>query len=182
MKKKNPKEIVVGVCGGISAYKACELVRLLKKRGHMVTVLMTEEARNFVAPLTFRTLSGRPVVSDMFSENVVWDPVHISIADRADLVVIVPATAHIIAKSAQGLCDDIISCVLMATKAKVLFCPAMNDNMYAHPSLQNNLKTLKKYGYDICGPVKGDLACGRTGPGHLAGVDEIARRIEKLVK
>ena len=182
MKNKQSKEIVVGVCGGISAYKACEVVRQLKKQGHEVTVLMTEEAQKFVAPLTFKTLSGRPVVCDMFGEDVPWNPVHISVADRADMIVIVPATAQMIAKAACGLCDDIISCVLTAAKAKVLFCPAMNDNMYKHPTVQKNLKTLKSFGYEICGPVKGALACGREGPGHLAAVEDIISRIEKLIR
>ncbi|MCP4649506.1 MAG: hypothetical protein GY853_05405 [PVC group bacterium] len=177
--KKKPKEIVIGVTAGISAYKACEVVRSLKKKGHSVTVLMTKDAVNFIGPLTFKTLSERPVVIDMFEENMQWDPCHIALADKADVIAIVPATAQMIAKLALGLCDDIISCVILAAKLKPVICPAMNDNMYKHPATQTNLKKLKDFGYKIISPIKGKLACGKYGIGHLAPVDVIVSEIEK---
>ncbi|MBU4304684.1 MAG: phosphopantothenoylcysteine decarboxylase [Candidatus Omnitrophica bacterium] len=180
MNKK--KEIVIGVTGGISAYKACELVRSLARKGYGVTVLMSAEAKHFVGPLTFRTLSGRPVISDMFSEDVAWNPCHVAVAEKADIVVVVPATAHTIAKLAQGQCDDIISCVVMATKAKVIVCPAMNDNMYAHPAMRENMKKIAGFGYTIIEPIKGELACGKVGLGHLAGINTILKAIEKSLK
>jgi len=180
MKKEN-KQILIAVTGGISAYKACELVRDLMKKGHTVTVMMTQEAKHFVTELTFRTLTHQPVISDMFASDVKWDPCHISLAERADVVAVVPATANFIGKLANGLCDEISSCVIMATKAKVLIAPAMNDNMYSHPAFKQNLEKIKKFGYTIVSPIKGELACGKTGMGHLASVTDISRDIEKLL-
>lgn len=180
--KKAKKEIIIGVTGGISAYKACELVRDLMKKDYAVSVMMTKQATEFIAPLTFRALTNQPVIVDMFGENIQWDPCHISLADRADVVAVVPATANFIAKLANGFCDDITSCVIMATKAKILIAPAMNDNMFSHPAFEQNLDKLKKFGYKIVSPIKGDLACGRTGMGHLAPVETISREIEKLLK
>lgn len=182
MKNKKKKEIVIGVTAGISAYKTPEIVRALVKKNYGVSVLMTKEATNFIGPLTFKVLTNRPVIVDMFSDDIPWDPCHVSLAERADLVVVVPATACIIAKLANGLCDDIISCVIMATKAKVIICPAMNDNMYNHPILQENLKKLKSFGYKIISPIEGELACGRYGIGHLAELDKIINSIEKALK
>ncbi|MBU1087281.1 MAG: hypothetical protein KKD05_07170 [Candidatus Omnitrophica bacterium] len=181
MKKAN-KQILIAVTGGISAYKACELVRDLMKKGHAVSVMMTPEATQFVTALTFRTLTNQPVIVDMFDQDLSWDPCHISLAERADLVAVVPATANFIAKLANGLCDDISSCVIMATKAKILIAPAMNDNMYSHPAFKQNLKKIKTFGYQIVSPIKGALACGKTAIGHLATVSEISREIEKLLK
>jgi phosphopantothenoylcysteine decarboxylase / phosphopantothenate---cysteine ligase len=180
--KKAKKEILIGVTGGISAYKACELVRDLMKKDYAVSVMMTKQATEFITPLTFRTLTNQPVIVDMFEENMQWDPCHISLADRADVVAVVPATANFIAKLANGLCDDITSCVIMATKAKILIAPAMNDNMFSHPAFTQNLDKIKKFGYKIISPIKGDLACGRSGMGHLAPVETISREIEKLLK
>ncbi len=180
MKKK--REILIGVTGGISAYKACELVRLLRKKGHGVTVALTSNAAKFVTPLTFRTLTSRKVVMEMFNDDMSWEPEHIALAERVDLIAVVPATANFIAKLASGHCDEIISCVITATKAKVVIAPAMNDNMYKHPTVRENLKKLKSFGYKIVDPVKGALACGRVGVGHLAEVDTIAGQIEKLLK
>jgi phosphopantothenoylcysteine decarboxylase/phosphopantothenate--cysteine ligase len=179
---ESKKEVIVGVTGGISAYKACEIVRLLTKKKHGVTVLMTPEAKQFIGPLTFRTLSGRPVIGDIFAETMHWDPCHITLADKADCIVVVPATAHSIAKLAQGFCDDIISCVITASKAKIIICPAMNDAMYRHPTVRANLIALKKFGYRIVGPIQGHLACGTTGVGHLAEVDTIVGAIEKSLQ
>ena len=179
--KKN-KEILIGVTGGISAYKACELIRILRNKGHGVRAALTKNAAEFVTPLTFRTLTARPVAMEMFGNDLQWEPEHIALADSVDLIAVVPATANFIAKLANGLCDDIISCVITAAKAKVLIAPAMNDNMYKHPAVKENLKKLKSFGYTIVGPVKGALACGRAGVGHLAEVETIAKQIEKLLK
>ncbi len=181
MKKAN-KQILIAVTGGISAYKACELVRNLMKKGHTLTVMMSKEATQFVTALTFRTLTNQPVIVDMFDKDIKWDPCHISLAERADLVAVVPATANFIAKLANGICDDIASCVIIATKAKVLIAPAMNANMYSHPAFKQNLDKIKKFGYKIVSPIKGELACGKTGMGHLAPVADISREIEKLLK
>ncbi|MCG2711934.1 MAG: hypothetical protein L6416_06385 [Candidatus Omnitrophica bacterium] len=179
---KRKKEILVAVTGGISAYKACELIRLLRKKGYGVTAALTRNAAKFVTPLTFRTITSRKVAMEMFDEDMPWEPEHIALADSVDLVAVVPATANFIAKLANGYCDEIISCVITATKAKVVIAPAMNDNMYNHPTVKENLKKLKSFGYMMIKPVKGALACGRVGVGHLAEVAAIAGEIEKLLK
>lgn len=181
MKKKN-REILIGVTGGISAYKACELVRLLRKKGFNISVAMTEEATRFVTPLTFKTLSAREVAVDLFAPDLKWDPQHIALAERADLIAVVPATANFIAKLACGICDDIISCSITASRAKVVIAPAMNSNMYSHPSVRLNMEKIKSFGYKIIPPVKGMLACGKEGVGNLAPVETIAATLEKLLK
>ena len=181
MVKKN-KEILIGVTGGISAYKACELIRLLRKKGYGVTAALTDNAAKFVTPLTFRTLTSRPVAMDLFDSDIQWEPEHIAIAERVDLIAVVPATANFIAKLAHGHCDEIISCVITATRALVVIAPAMNDNMYKHPTVKENLKKLRSFGYKIIEPVKGVLACGKVGVGHLAEIETIAGQIEKLLK
>jgi phosphopantothenoylcysteine synthetase/decarboxylase len=175
------KEIIVGVTGCIAAYKTCEVVRLLKKKNVNITVVMTKEATEFVTPLTFQTLSANPVIIDMFKVPEQWDPTHISLADRANLVVVVPATANIMARFATGTCDDILSCLLIATRAPIIICPAMNEKMYLHPAVQGNLEILKKRGVRIIPPVRGKLACGYEGIGHLAPVEEIIKEIEKII-
>ena len=180
--KKMRKQIIVCVTGGISAYKACELVRDLMKKGYCVRVMMTKEAVKFVTELTFRNLTNQPVAVDMFDGNIDWDPCHISLAEWADVIAVVPATANFIGKLANGICDDLPSCVLMASKAEILLAPAMNTNMYQHPAFEQNLKKIKSFGYKIVSPVKGRLACGSTGIGHLAEVSLIAAEIEKLTK
>ncbi|MBI4846053.1 MAG: hypothetical protein HY810_06230 [Candidatus Omnitrophica bacterium] len=179
---KNKKEIIIAVTAGISAYKSCELVRSLTKKGYGVTVLMSRDATHFVGALTFRTLTNRLVITDMFSDEFEWDPAHISLAQRADIVAVVPATANMIAKLANGICDDIISCVIMATKAPVLVCPAMNDNMYNHPAFKANIEKIKEFGYKVVPAIEGDLACGKKAVGHLADLGTISSLIEKLLK
>ena len=178
----NKKDIIVCVTASISAYKACEIVRALKKKGYSITVLMTKEAEHFVGRLTFRTLSENQVVVDMFDDKFAWNNMHITLSEKADAIVIVPATAHIIAKLANGLCDDIIICTVLASKAKVIVCPAMNDNMYTHPAFVDNLRKIRTYGYKIVKPIKGMLACGKNALGHLAEVDTIVKKIEKELK
>lgn len=161
------KVIVLGVTGGIAAYKAAELLRLFVKAGADVHVLMTESARHFVTPLTFQTLSGNPVHTDLFSLIEEQEIGHISLADRADLLVIAPATANAIGKIANGIADDLLTTTIMATKAPVLIAPAMNSNMYCNPLYRLNEDRLREHGYHFVDPVKGMLACGWEGEGKL---------------
>ena len=161
------KEIVLGVTGGIAAYKAVELLRLLTKAGANVHVIMTGEAMEFVAPLTFQTLSMNPVYTDLFSLISERDIGHIALADRADLLVIAPATANIIGKIAAGLADDLLTTTVMATKAPVLIAPAMNVNMYRNSIYRENVDKLARHGFRFVEPIKGMLACGWEGEGKL---------------
>ena len=166
-------KVVLGVTGSIAAYKACELVRLLVKRGDDVHVVMTEHARAFVTPLTFQTLSRNPVECDLFADPQDWKPGHVSLAAAADLVVVAPATANILAKMAHGLADDLLSSTLLATKAPVVVAPAMNTGMWENPATQANVATLAARGVRIVSPGVGDLACGTAGAGRMAEPDEI---------
>ena len=161
------KNIVLGVSGGIAVYKAVELLRLLTKAGADVHVIMTKNAREFVTPLTFQTLSGHPVHTDLFSLYQEQEIDHISLADRADLFILAPATANLVGKISQGLADDLLTTSVMATKAPVLIVPAMNSNMYENPIYQRNEKSLAEYGYHILEPISGALACGWEGKGKL---------------
>ena len=166
--KKDRRTVVVGVTGSIAAYKACELVRLFVKNGDDVHVVMTDHAKAFVTPLTFQTLSRNPVQSELFERPDDWRPGHISLAEAADLVVVAPATANIIAKMAQGIADDLLSSILLATRAPVLVAPAMNEGMYVNAATQANLATLRARGVAFVEPGAGELACGATGVGRLA--------------
>ena len=166
-------KVVLGVTGSIAAYKACELVRLLVKRGDDVHVVMTEHARAFVTPLTFQTLSRNPVECDLFEDPQDWKPGHVSLAAAADLVVVAPATANILAKMAHGIADDLLSSTLLATKAPVVVAPAMNTGMWENPATQANVATLAARGVRIVSPGVGDLACGTAGAGRMAEPDEI---------
>lgn len=177
-----PKEIIVGVTASIAAYKACEIVNNLKKQLYSVTVLMTKEAKEFVTPLTMQTLSGNKVITDMFELPEEWSPVHTSLADKADLILVVPATANIIGKLASGVCDDILTCTIFASEAPVLIAPAMNEKMYEHNIVQDNIAKLKKTGYHFIGPIKGHLACGHEAIGHLAKVEDILSEAKRLLK
>ena len=160
--------VVLGVTGSIAAYKACELVRLLVKRGDDVHVVMTEHARAFVTPLTFQTLSRNPVESGLFADPQDWKPGHVSLAAVADLVVVAPATANILAKMAHGIADDLLSSTLLATKAPIIVAPAMNDGMWENPATQANVAALTARGVRVVAPGVGDLACGTAGPGRMA--------------
>ncbi|MBA2124150.1 hypothetical protein B9J78_04350 [bacterium Unc6] len=175
------KEVLIGVTGGIAAYKTCEIISLLKKKGININVVMTKEATEFVTPLTFQTISANPVVVDMFELPEQWDLTHISLAEKAKVVVVVPATANILGKFAQGIVDDLLTCILTATRAPIIMCPAMNEKMYLHPAVQENEKILKRRGVKIIPPVRGKLACGYEGIGHLAPVEEIIKEIEKTI-
>jgi phosphopantothenoylcysteine decarboxylase/phosphopantothenate--cysteine ligase len=161
------KSVVVGVCGGIAAYKVVEVVSRLKKLGADVDVIMTANAQKFVTPLTFRSLSHKPVVTDMFEEPEYWDIKHISLAQRADLFLIAPATANIIGKMASGIADDMLSTTILATKAPVLIVPAMNYDMYANEVVQRNIEKLRELGYFFMEPETGVMAEGSSGKGRL---------------
>jgi phosphopantothenoylcysteine decarboxylase/phosphopantothenate--cysteine ligase len=174
-------KIVLGVTGSIAAYKACELVRMFVKNGDEVRVVMTEAAKEFVTPLTFRTLSRNPVYSAQFGEIASWEPEHISLSE-ADAIAVAPATANIIAKMAHGIADDLLSSVLLATRVPVTVAPAMNDGMWDNPATQSNLATLKNRGITIVEPDTGELACGSEGKGRLADVSAIFQAVCESVK
>jgi phosphopantothenoylcysteine decarboxylase/phosphopantothenate--cysteine ligase len=178
--KKN-QEIILGVTASIAIYKACEILRRLKDEGCAVTVVMTREAQEFVKPILFESLSGNKVYSGMFEQPENWDIEHISLAEKAKVVLIAPATANIIAKIACGISDDLLTCVVSATKAPVVICPAMNENMYLNKITQENIKKLKTLGYQFVEPVKGRLACGKVGVGCLAEVEAIIKEVEKIL-
>ena len=173
--------VVLGVTGGIAVYKACELLRLLQKRGIDVFVVMTQNACRFVAPLTFETLSGHPVAVDTFDRPQTWEVEHIALAKRADLFLIAPATANIMGKMACGIADDMLSTTVMATRAPVLVAPAMNTGMWENAAVQQNVKTLRARGVEIVTPVSGHLACGDNGAGKLEDVAVIAERACELL-
>lgn len=167
------KKIILGVCGGIAAYKAIELLRLLTKAGADVHVIMTRAAQEFITPLTFQTLSSNPVHTELFNLIAEREIGHISLADRADLFIIAPATANVIGKIAAGIADDILTTTVMATKAPVLIAPAMNVNMFTNPIYQENEQKLRRFGYLFESPVCGSLACGWEGEGKLAAPEAI---------
>ena len=171
------KTIVIGVSGGIAVYKVCDVVSRLKKLSANVHVIMTKSAAEFVTPLTFQSLSQNYVVSDMFEEPKTWDVEHISLAKKADVFLIAPATANIIGKMACGISDDMLSTTVMATKGKVLIAPAMNTNMYENPIVQRNIDTLKALNYEFIEPESGRLACGDIGKGKLATPENIVKSV-----
>ncbi|MCR4441174.1 MAG: bifunctional phosphopantothenoylcysteine decarboxylase/phosphopantothenate--cysteine ligase CoaBC [Peptococcaceae bacterium] len=175
------KNIVVGVTGSIAAYKSAELVSLLKKKEARVYCVMTQAAREFITPLTLRTLSQNPVFTGMFDEPRLWKVEHVGLADSADLVMVVPATANIIGKLCHGIADDLLTTVIMAAKAPVLLAPAMNVNMYMNPIVIENIKKLKEFGYHFVEPEEGELACGYQGKGRLADLETILERAEELL-
>ena len=176
----NAPEIVLGITGSIGAYKAGDLVRQLKDAGYAVTCVLTQRAMKFMTPLSLQALSERKAYTDLFdleSPQIV----HTALADHAKLVLVAPATANIIGKFANGLADDLLSCILLATRAKLLFAPAMNVHMWQHPSVQRNVTALKRLGVRFVGPDVGKLACGYEAIGHLAETEEIVRAVRQLV-
>ena len=177
------KNIVLGVTGSIAAYKAADLTSLLTKQGHRVHVVMTVDAQRFITPLPFKTLSRQPVVTDLYDEEEGWQPLHIRLADEADLLLIAPATANVLAKLALGLADDSLSCIALALnpKAKILVAPAMNGKMWLHAATQQNMTTLKSRGVEFIGPEAGMLSCGYEGLGRLWSVEDIANHAGKLL-
>ena len=171
------KKILLGVTGSIAAYKAAEIVSSLKKKGADVFVIMTESATKFVQPLTFSTLSGNPVVDNLFSINDKIIVKHISLAQWADLILIAPATANIIGKIAQGIADDMLTTTVMASNTKVIFAPAMNKNMISNPLYQQNVEKLTALGYEFIDAEYGQLACGEVGEGRLANIEDIVNKV-----
>ena len=174
--------IVVGITGGIAAYKACGIVNYLRKEGANVHIIMTNNACQFITPLSLEVLSGNKVITEMFDRPDYIDVKHISLAKKADLFLIIPATANIIGKVANGIADDMLSTTIMATKAPVIFAPAMNDGMYNNPIVQDNINKLKTYGYKIIEPTVGHLACGYEAKGKLANSETIIDYVKVLVK
>lgn len=175
------KHIVVGVCGGIAAYKAAGLVSQLRQKGAEVRCIMTAHAAKLISPITFGELSGSDVAVDMFQNISKWDVEHIALARWADLFVIAPATANIIGKTANGIADDMLSTTIMATKAKVLFVPSMNTNMYENPIVQDNMKKLAHFGYEFVEPASGHLACNTTGKGRFPELEDIFSAMYKIL-
>ena len=180
-KSRSRKCVVLGVTGSIAAYKAAELASLLVKQSHDVFVVMTQDAVEFITPLTLQTLSQNPVTTGFFDEKESWRPGHIELADRANLLLIAPATANVIAELAHGLASHPLAAIALATRASILIAPAMNGKMWEHPATQDNVKKLKARGVEFIGPEKGMLACGYEGVGRLWKVDEIAFRAEFLL-
>ncbi|MGL6105335.1 bifunctional phosphopantothenoylcysteine decarboxylase/phosphopantothenate--cysteine ligase CoaBC [Romboutsia sp.] len=175
------KTVVIGVSGGIAVYKVLDVISRLRKLGVNVYVIMTKSATEFVTPLSFQSLSQNYVVCDMFEDPKTWDVEHISLAKRADVFLVAPATANVIGKMANGIADDMLTTTVMATKGKVLIAPAMNTNMYENPIVQRNIDILKELGYDFVEPESGRLACGDTGKGKLASPEVIVDEIVKLL-
>jgi phosphopantothenoylcysteine decarboxylase/phosphopantothenate--cysteine ligase len=171
------REVIVGVCGGIAAYKVADVVSKLVQLGAGVTVAMTPEAQQFITPLTFEALSGRPVRTGTFNLVESSDPQHISLTERADLMLIAPATANILAKVAHGLCDDLVSLMVCAAACPVVFAPAMNNRMWANPITQENVAKLTGLGYRFIGPEDGWLACRNVGPGRLSESQVIVQEV-----
>jgi phosphopantothenoylcysteine decarboxylase / phosphopantothenate---cysteine ligase len=180
--KEGQQTLVLGVTGGIACYKAVELVRLLVRDGFAVQVIMTRGAMEFVTPLTFQTLSGKPVASETFNLTQESEIGHINLADSADLFVIAPATANVIGKMAGGIADDLLTTVLLATQAPVLIAPAMNIHMYENPLVQENIRKLRRVGYHFIEPAEGYLACGYEGKGRLPDPEKIFETIKNLLK
>jgi phosphopantothenoylcysteine decarboxylase/phosphopantothenate--cysteine ligase len=176
------KTIVLGVCGGIAAYKSAELTRRLIDAGADVHVMMTRAAQAFITPLTLQTLSGHPVHTDLFDLTAEQEISHIALADIADAILIAPATADILAKVAHGICDDLVTTVICATTAPVIFAPSMNVHMWDNPITQENIARLKKHAYPIVQPDAGPLACGYEGKGRLPEIPTLIKALENALK
>lgn len=167
------RTVLVGACGGIALYKVPLLISRLRESGADVHVIMTEAATRFVSPLTFQTVSGNPVHVDLFAPSSRWNVEHVALAERADLTVVAPATADIIGKAAAGIADDFLSTTLLAVTTPVLFVPAMNAAMYAHPAVRRNIETLRGFGHEVLEPDTGRLASGAVGPGRYPETERI---------
>jgi len=175
------KNIILGVSASIAIYKSCDIIRQIKEKVGSVTVVMTRESEELIRPVVFQSLSGNKVYCGFFDFAEAWNIEHISLAKKADLILVAPATANIIAKIASGICDDLLTCIILATKAPVLIAPAMNENMYSNKITQDNISKLKKLGYIFVGPEKGRLACGDLGMGCLAGIDTIIKEVKTRI-
>jgi len=179
---KKEKNIILGVTASIAIYKACDIIRQLKACGFSVHVVMTQEAEELIKPIVFSSLSANRVYRGaIFDEQDSWDIEHVALAQKADFILIAPATANIIAKLSAGICDDLLTCVVCASKARVLIAPAMNENMYNNKITQSNMAKLKSCGYKFIAPNKGLLACGAVGIGCLAETVEIVKEVKKLL-
>jgi phosphopantothenoylcysteine decarboxylase len=178
-----PKNIVLGVTGSIAAHKAIDIASTLTKDGFAVHVVMTADAQRFVTALPFKTMSRHPVVTDLYDEEEGWKPAHIELADNADLFLVAPATANVIAKFAHGIADDALTCIALAlnARAKTLIAPAMNGKMWQHLATRNNVATLASRGAAFVGPDEGLLSCGYEGTGRLAPVDQIVARAKEML-
>lgn len=177
------RNIVLGVTGSIAAHKAADLTSRLTKDGAAVHVVMTADAQKFITPLPFKTLSRNPVIVDLYDEEEGWKPAHIRLADEANLLLIAPATANVLAKMAHGIADDALTCIALALnrEAKILVAPAMNGKMWLHPATQENMRVLRARGVEFIGPEEGMLSCGYEGIGRLWNVDGIAKRALELL-
>ncbi len=169
--------VVLGVTGGIAAYKSAEIASQLKKQGHDVYVIMTKHATEFIAPLTFETLTNHPVVVDMFTRETPWEVEHIALAKRADVFLVAPASANFLGKYANGIADDMLTTTVLATKAPVVLAPAMNTNMWSNAIVQKNVEALKSFGVSMVGPGSGYLACGDLGQGRMSEPEEIVEAV-----
>lgn len=173
--------IILGVTGSIAACKAADLASQLSKAGHKVTCVLTRSALEFVTPLTLSTLSKNPVITDLFAEKEGWQPGHIQLADEAELLLIAPATANILASMANGFANDALTAIALATRAPILIAPAMNGKMWQHPATQKNVETLRGFGHRFVEPAAGMLACGYEGVGRLAEVDTILQAVREVL-
>jgi len=177
-----PKNVIVGVTASVACYKALDIISGLRKLGINVTAVLTKEAEEFIKPILFQAVSGNKVIAaDLFKLPEEWDSAHISLAEKADCIVIAPATANIIAKIASGICDDMLTAAVCATRAPILLAPAMNENMYNNKIVQENISRLKKLGYHFTGPIKGRLACGAEGIGHIQDPQVIIKEVKSLL-
>lgn len=177
----NRKTVVLGVTGSIAAYKSADLTSELRKAGAEVFVVMTESAERFIASLTLSVLSRNPVSRSLWNEEAGWQPGHLELADRADLLLVAPATANLLADFARGACPDLLSSIYLATRAPVLVAPAMNTKMYMHPATRSNVEVLRSRGVAFVDPTEGELACGYVGVGKMAPVSEILQNAARLL-
>ncbi len=182
MKKLTGKNILLGVSGSIAAYKACDLITELREKGHSVSVVMTKDAHHFVTKLSLQSFAGTEVIDDFFSIEGRVKPIHIELAKKADVLVVAPASADIIAKLAHGLADDVLCCTALASEVPLVVAPAMNEKMYYKKITQENIEKLKKHGAVVVPPVQGHLVCMDQGMGHLAPNEAIVKAIESALR
>lgn len=181
-KRLSGKTVLQILTGSIAAYQAPDFIKLMKQEGARVVCVMTNCAKEFVTPTVLRTVSGERIYQEMFPADASYGILHTSLADLADVIVVSPATANFIAKLAVGIADDLPSCICLATRKPIVIVPAMNDGMYTHPITQKNIAQLKAVGYHFVDPVEGDLACGRTGIGHIASAESILSVIQSILQ
>ena len=175
------KHVLFGVTGSIAAYKSADIASQLVKAGCKVTCVMTKDAQQFITPLTLQTLSKQPVVTDLFDEKESWRPTHIQLADNADLLLIAPASANVVAALAHGFASEALMAIALATRAPICLAPAMNGKMWTHPATQDNVKLLQSRGCSFVGPDEGMLACGYEGVGRLLPVDQILKHALEIL-